>query len=197
MLALRRRQFARASTSTSRRAHISHELEDELNQLIDSTEARIGVASDSLASLHRFLLIAVGIFSGVSLLIALGLGAALSWSVIRPVRKMDLALARIADGDFAQRIDVPNRDEFGRLTTNLNRTSGQLATLYHDLEELKPNLGRRWRKLVQIRRAYSCSLLSPRSPSGPQRGAPVPNLHAPQPNILVATLRGSLDVGEH
>ena len=82
---------------------ISHELEDELNRMIDSTEARIGVASDELASLHRFLLIAVVIFSGVSLLIALGLGAALSWSLIRPVRKMDLALARIADGDFSSR----------------------------------------------------------------------------------------------
>ena len=39
---------------------ISHELEDELNQLIESTEARIGVASDELASFHRFLLVAGG-----------------------------------------------------------------------------------------------------------------------------------------
>ena len=61
------------------------------------------MASDALASLHRFLLIAVGVFSGVSLLIALGLGAVLSWSLIRPVRKVDHALARIADGDFARR----------------------------------------------------------------------------------------------
>ena len=68
-------QFVRALDLHISAEHaISHELEDELNQLIDSTEARIGVASDSLASLHRFLLIAVGIFSGVSLLIALGLG---------------------------------------------------------------------------------------------------------------------------
>jgi methyl-accepting chemotaxis protein len=104
--------------------------------------------------LHRFLLVAVGIFSGVSLLIALGLGAALSWSVIRPVRKMDLALARIADGDFGQQIEVPNRDEFGRLTTNLNRTSGQLATLYHDLEELNQNLEKTVEdQLGQLRRA--------------------------------------------
>ena len=51
----------------------------------------------------------------MSLLIALGLGAALSWSIIRPVRKVDLALARIADGDFGEHVEVPNRDEFGRL----------------------------------------------------------------------------------
>ena len=70
----------RARPPHLRRARDLPQLEDELNRMIDSTEARIGVASDELASLHRFLLVAVVIFSGVSLLIALGLGAALSWS---------------------------------------------------------------------------------------------------------------------
>ena len=180
---------------------ISHELEDELNQLIDSTEARIGVASDSLASLHRFLLIAVGIFSGVSLLIALGLGAALSWSVIRPVRKMDLALARIADGDFSQKIDVPNRDEFGRLTTNLNRTSGQLATLYQDLEELNQNLEKTVEdQLGQIRRAEQLRrYLAPQVADAVLNGGAPVSLTSTRRNlsILVATIRGFTSMSEN
>ena len=104
---------------------ISHELEDVLNALIATTEERIAQASAQLASLHHFLLTAVATLSGVSLLIALALGAVLSWSLIRPVRKVDLALARIASGDFDEQVEVPNRDEFGRLTANLNRTSGR------------------------------------------------------------------------
>jgi class 3 adenylate cyclase len=56
------------------------------------------------------------------------------------VRKIDLALGRIADGDFGQEVEVPNRDEFGRLTVNLNRTSRQLASLYEGLSELNSNL---------------------------------------------------------
>ncbi len=111
---------------------ISHEIEDELNLLITAIGERVDASAASLASLHRFLLVAVVIFSGLSLLIALGLGAALSWSIIRPVRKMDLALARIAGGDFGQHVEVPNRDEFGRLTVNLNRTSDQLSELCAD-----------------------------------------------------------------
>ncbi len=179
---------------------ISHELEDELNQLIDSTEERIAVASGDLSSLHRFLLIAVGIFSGVSLLIALGLGAALSWSVIRPVRKMDLALARIADGDFGQQIDVPNRDEFGRLTTNLNRTSGQLATLYHDLEELNQNLEKTVEEqLGQLRRAEQLRrYLAPQVADAVlNSGAPV-SLSSTRRNlsILVANIRGFTSMSE-
>ena len=56
---------------------ISHEIEDELNRLIADIEQRVQASAASLASLHRFLLVAVVIFSGTSLLIALGLGAAL------------------------------------------------------------------------------------------------------------------------
>jgi class 3 adenylate cyclase/CHASE3 domain sensor protein len=119
---------------------ISHELEDELNALIASSEERIDQASNELASLHRFLIVAVGIFSGVSLLFALGVGAALSWSLIRPVRRMDQALAKIASGDFNEHVEVSNRDEFGRLTINLNRTSNQLAKMYRDLAALNQNL---------------------------------------------------------
>lgn len=179
---------------------ISHELEDELNGLIDSTEQQIGVASGQLSSLHRFLLFAVGIFSGVSLLIALGLGAALSWSVIRPVRKMDLALARIADGDFGQQINVPNRDEFGRLTTNLNRTSGQLATLYHDLEELNQNLEKTVEdQLGQLRRAEQLRrYLAPQVADAVlNSGAPV-SLSSTRRNlsILVANIRGFTSMSE-
>ena len=51
---------------------------------------------------RQLLTIVVAIFSVVSLLTALAFGAVLSWSVIRPVRKIDVALARIADGDFDQ-----------------------------------------------------------------------------------------------
>ena len=53
--------------------------------------------------------------------------------MIRPVRKVDLALGRIAGGDFDEHVEVPNRDEFGRLTVNLNRTRDQLSKMYREL----------------------------------------------------------------
>ena len=119
---------------------ISHVLEDDLNKLITESQALVAAETESFASHRRFLTIAVAAFSGVSLLIALTLGAILSWSLIRPVRRVDEALEQIADGDFDTRVDVPNRDEFGNLTKNLNRTSGQLSTLYRDLHSLNEHL---------------------------------------------------------
>ncbi|MEP7225397.1 MAG: adenylate/guanylate cyclase domain-containing protein [Actinomycetota bacterium] len=119
---------------------ISHELEASLNQLIDDSNGLVASETQSFNSHRRFLTIAVATFSGASLLIAMTLGAVLSWSLIRPVRRVDAALQEIAEGHFDARVDVPNRDEFGNLTMNLNRTSGQLSTLYNDLNSLNANL---------------------------------------------------------
>ncbi|MET0800925.1 MAG: adenylate/guanylate cyclase domain-containing protein [Actinomycetota bacterium] len=119
---------------------ISHQLEDSLNVLIDDSQRLVAEETEAFASHRRFLTIAVASFAGVSLLAALALGAVLSWSLIRPVRRVDDALERLANGDFDARVEVPNRDEFGNLTKNLNRTSEELSTLYQDLESLNANL---------------------------------------------------------
>lgn len=119
---------------------ISHELEGALNVLIADSQELLVAETDSFRSHRRFLTIAVASFSGASLLGALTLGAILSWSLIRPVRKVDRALELIADGDFDARVHVPNRDEFGNLTRNLNRTTESLSTLYNDLGSLNAHL---------------------------------------------------------
>ncbi len=119
---------------------ISHDLEDRLNALIADSETLLAQETADFESDRSFLVAAIAGFSGVSLLAALGLGAILSWSLINPVRRVDEALEVIADGDFRPRVQVPNRDEFGTLTANLNRTTVHLATLYGDLEELNQNL---------------------------------------------------------
>jgi class 3 adenylate cyclase/HAMP domain-containing protein len=179
---------------------ISHELEDAFNGLIATTEERIAHASTDLGSLHRFLLRAVVILSGISLLIALGLGAALSWSLIRPVRKVDHALARIASGDFEEEVDVPNRDEFGRLTANLNRTRGRLAQLYGELTTLNENLEQQVDdQLTQIRRAEQLRrYLAPQVADAVMSGAAPVTLQSTRRNltILFANIRGFTTLSE-
>jgi class 3 adenylate cyclase/CHASE3 domain sensor protein len=179
---------------------ISHELEDELNLLIDSFASRVDAASAELASLHRFLLIAVGVLSGISLAIALGLGAVLSWSLIRPVRTIDRALGRIAGGDFDEEVEVPNRDEFGRLAVNLNRTRGQLSKMYKELEDLNENLEKQVDdQLVQIRRAEQLRrYLAPQVADAVLSGEAPMALTSTRRNlsILVADIRGLSSMSE-
>ncbi len=128
---------------------VSHVLENSLNSLIAESETLLALETASFDSDRQFLTIAIALFSGASLIAALGLGAILSWSLINPVHRVDRALEVIASGDFGRRVSVPNRDEFGRLTENLNRTTGHLATLYGDLEDLNHNLQRTVDEKVQ------------------------------------------------
>ncbi len=119
---------------------ISHELEDLLNEFIDGTEQMVATEIGSFGGDRRFLTIALAAFSVMSLAGAAVLGAVISWTVIRPVHKIDHALDTLASGDFTARVDVPNRDEFGKLSQNVNRASEQLETLYGRLETVNRDL---------------------------------------------------------
>jgi signal transduction histidine kinase len=79
----------------------------------------------------RNLFIAV---SAGSVVLALGLGLLLSWSLIRPIRRTEARLAEIAAGDFSGTLDVPNRDELGSLARNVNQMNDELKRLYGELE---------------------------------------------------------------
>jgi signal transduction histidine kinase len=88
-------------------------------------------ANRSAYTSSRDLFIGVG---AASVLLALGLGLILSWSLIGPIQRTESRLAEIAAGDFSGRLDVPNRDELGSLAANVNRMNGELRRLYGELE---------------------------------------------------------------
>src|SRR6185312_9904713 len=72
--------------------------------------------------------------AAISVVLALGLGLILSWSLIGPIQGTEARLADIAAGDFSGRLDVPNRDELGSLGRNVNRMNDELQRLYGELE---------------------------------------------------------------
>jgi signal transduction histidine kinase len=90
----------------------------------------IAANRSSFAS-SRNLLIGVG---AGSLALALALGLLLAWSIVVPLRRTEARLDEIAAGEFAGRLDVPNRDEIGALAVKVNRMSDQLERLYGELE---------------------------------------------------------------
>ena len=86
-------------------------------------------ANDYAVSRRVFTAVAAG-----SVVLALVLGYAIAWSVIDPVRRMDSHLVAVTSGDFSGRVSVASKDELGALATNLNRMTGELGRLYHELE---------------------------------------------------------------
>ncbi len=68
------------------------------------------------------------------IILALVLGFTISSSLIDPVRQIRSRLRSIAQGEFEDLLDVPNRDEIGDLASNVNRMSRKLNMLYGELE---------------------------------------------------------------
>lgn len=119
---------------------ISHELEDQMGDLIESSLAQWEQAVAGFESDRSLLTTVLWIFAGVSITVALLIGAGLSLSFSRPVRKIDTVLAQVAAGDFTQRAAVSNRDEIGTLGKNLDHMIGELSVVYDDLTAVNDNL---------------------------------------------------------
>lgn len=115
---------------------ISHEIEEAVQELIANSSNDMVGAAVAYRSDRRLLTRIIWTSSVVSLAGALLLGLVVSWSFIRPVRRIDSVVGAIAGGDFNQRAEVPNRDEFGTLANNINKMSLELANLYTQAEEL-------------------------------------------------------------
>ncbi len=118
----------------------SHVLEAAMRKLITEANQQMVQARAAFESDRILLMSTVIAFSGASVVVALMLGFVFSWPIILPVRKMQRALAGITTGDFTQRVQVPNRDEFGNLARDLNETSERLAQMFEDQRALSRRL---------------------------------------------------------
>jgi signal transduction histidine kinase len=105
-----------------------------LNNLASRTNTRasalVAANNRSFASSRNRLL---GVVGG-SVAVAIVLGLLLSWTLVIPLRRTEDRLAEIGAGDFSGRLEIANRDEFGRLAQRVNSTSDELHRVYRELE---------------------------------------------------------------
>jgi class 3 adenylate cyclase/HAMP domain-containing protein len=179
---------------------ISHELEALMRELQADAIREMTAARQDFAADRQLLTATVGGFAVTSLTLALLLGFVLSWAFIRPVHKMDSMLASITAGNFAQQIEVPNRDEFGTLSKNLNTMSSQLAHLYSELQQVNSNLQLKVEEQVaQIERASSLKrYLSPQVAESMLAGTLDVNLSSRRKHLTVffSDIRGFTALSE-
>jgi signal transduction histidine kinase len=113
---------------------LADRLERLTNQLVNRAEADMlaGIAA-SQQSYATSQGVVICLVLG-SVVLALALGYAISWSLIGPVTEIEAGLRRIAGGNFSGRVHVANRDELGALAANVNRMWGELGLVYQQLE---------------------------------------------------------------
>ena len=114
---------------------LSDRLERLTNELVNKAESDMMASIEASQAAYvdsRRTIIAVAV---ASVILALILGYAISWSVIGPIRQMEARMREIGAGDFSNKVEVLNRDELGTLASNLNGMSEELGRVYGQLEE--------------------------------------------------------------
>lgn len=128
---------------------LADDLERYANQLVNKAEAdmvsKIDLNQKSYASAQWEI---IGFAIG-SIGLAIVLGFAISWSVIRPVKQMDARLKEIAAGQLAGHVDVSNRDELGTLAANLNWMNTEIAAQSDQLAQWNRTLEERVQQQVE------------------------------------------------
>jgi signal transduction histidine kinase len=118
---------------------LADRLERLTNQLVNKAEADMVAGIEASGQAYWSAQRIVTAFAVGSIVLALALGYAISWSLIRPVKQIEAQLDQVAAGDFTPRVAVPNRDELGALAAKVNRTSEELGRLYQQLESFSRN----------------------------------------------------------
>ncbi len=131
-----------------------------VTRAVRAEEAEMDRLRDSVAAESRRGSRLMGAFAVASIALALTLGFVISWSFILPVRAAEGFLGRVAKGDFAATIEVPNRDEFGALARRMNEMGRELQHLYDEQDRASERLRELNAELQQASKAKSDFLAS-------------------------------------
>lgn len=69
------------------------------------------------------------------ILFSIGMGSYLSWSISRPLRKMDRVTSQIGMGNYSERIRIDDVDEIGDLANTINKMAEKLEILEQERNE--------------------------------------------------------------
>lgn len=100
----------------------------QIDALVLAVEREIS-GKTTLLRLLQFGLIALSVTGSVTLVYLMFL------LIVRPVSRLQEGMRRMEAGDFAVRLPVETRDEFGALADGFNRMADHLSDLYRNLEQ--------------------------------------------------------------
>lgn len=94
-----------------------------------------------------------GFRAGVAAVIALGMVQLMARGMTSPLRSMERAAARMADGDLTVRVAASSNDEVGRLAAAFNHMADELAAVDAQRRELVANVSHELRTPISALRA--------------------------------------------
>jgi signal transduction histidine kinase len=102
---------------------------------IDDTAERIEAIETNATDHRRRVVWWVGVTAALAAVLAIVVGVWQYAAVMRPLRRLQRGVERLAAGDFAQRLRSAGDREFVQLADDFNQMADDLAALYQQLED--------------------------------------------------------------
>jgi transcriptional regulator with PAS, ATPase and Fis domain len=119
-------------------------LESLSSELVKDVAREVGEqraqATLNISRAKRRIVLAVPITGFVTLLIAAGLGVAITRSITEPLGRLVQGSKALAQGEFQHQVSVIGQDELAQLGQVFNATAGRLQNLYENLRKSEANL---------------------------------------------------------
>jgi transcriptional regulator with GAF, ATPase, and Fis domain len=116
---------------------LSSELVKDVAREVEEQRAQ---ATLNISRAERRIFLAVPITGFFTLLIAAGLGVAITRSITEPLGRLVEGSKALARGEFQHQVSVIGQDELAQLGQVFNATAGRLRNLYEEIKTLKDQL---------------------------------------------------------
>src|ERR1700723_1324632 len=116
---------------------LSSELVKDVAREVQEQRAQ---ATLNISRAERRIFLAVPVTGFVTLLIAAGLGVAITRSITEPLGRLVEGSKALARGEFQHQVSVIGQDELAQLGQVFNATAGRLQNLYENLRKSEANL---------------------------------------------------------
>jgi transcriptional regulator with PAS, ATPase and Fis domain len=116
---------------------LSSELVKDVAEEVEEQRAQ---AALNISRAERRIFLALPITGLLTLLIAAGLGVAITRSITEPLERLVEASKALARGEFQHQVSVIGQDELAQLGQIFNVTAGRLQSLYATLQKREANL---------------------------------------------------------
>ena len=107
----------------------------------------------------------------VALVLVVGIGVPLTTSIVRPISVVEVALSRVAEGDFSERVETGGQDEIGRMARALNEALEKINSAMRSIGQHSEFLSRSSSELSAVSNQMTSNAQQTASQSGVVSGA--------------------------
>lgn len=122
-----------------------HKRGAQYNEVLEASTDKINLLHSRSHALFKESRLFVLIFVTISVILAIGIGVLVYYSISKPLHKLKVAATKIGNGELDISLEIHSKDELGELASSFNKMAEDLQTITASRDELNKEIFERKR----------------------------------------------------